>query len=549
MSLESFVNLQYCYEYLINQIPVSLLLYSHVPTALAALAFGGYVFIKARNLPSGTLFIACLAFATWCLFDLGSWFAFLGSGRMMFMWSLLDLVALIFFGFAYYFLYSFITGKDVPVWQKTLGIALILPVAVSTLLGMNLLLYDANICEAWENTALGFYTFFVEGVILLGSIVLTIKEYRKASGTHRREIVLAATGVMLCLLFFFSATLAVALLVDYQIGEYAYNYEIYGLFGMPILLIYLGHLIVKYHAFDLRVFSAQALVFALIILIGSEFAFVENLTNRILVSITLVLTILFGIVLIRSVRREIQQRERIELLANELKQSNQHQVTLIHFITHQLKGFVTKSRNAFSMMLDGDYGPVPDSLRPIIEEGFRSDTRGVNTIQEILNAANLKSGKVTYVKAPVDVQGLVTTIVGDLKPNATAKNLELTVSAEPGDYTIMGDVMQLTNAFKNLIDNSIKYTLEGGIAVILSRQEQVVRLAIVDTGIGITPEDMKTLFTEGGHGQESHKVNVESTGFGLYIVKSIIEAHHGRVWAESEGAGKGSTFIVELPVS
>jgi signal transduction histidine kinase len=70
---------------------------------------------------------------------------------------------------------------------------------------------------------------------------------------------------------------------------------------------------------------------------------------------------------------------------------------------------------------------------------------------------------------------------------------------------------------------------------------------VEDTGVGITKEDMACLFTEGGHGKESQKVNVESTGFGLYIVKSIIEAHKGKVWAESDGAGKGSRFIVELP--
>ena len=59
---------------------------------------------------------------------------------------------------------------------------------------------------------------------------------------------------------------------------------------------------------------------------------------------------------------------------------------------------------------------------------------------------------------------------------------------------------------------------------------------------------MAHLFTEGGHGKESQKINTESTGFGLYIVKNIIDAHKGKVWAESEGAGKGSRFFVELPV-
>ena len=76
---------------------------------------------------------------------------------------------------------------------------------------------------------------------------------------------------------------------------------------------------------------------------------------------------------------------------------------------------------------------------------------------------------------------------------------------------------------------------------------RVVHLEIRDTGVGISEEDMKNLFTEGGHGKNSQKVNVESTGFGLYIVKNIIEAHGGKVWAESEGEGKGARFIVELP--
>ena len=110
-----------------------------------------------------------------------------------------------------------------------------------------------------------------------------------------------------------------------------------------------------------------------------------------------------------------------------------------------------------------------------------------------------------------------------------------------------GDQMQLENAFKNLIDNSIKYTPQGSIALTLAEESGRIRFTSKDTGVGITPEDMQHLFTEGGHGAESTKVNVDSTGFGLYIVKNIIEGHQGKVWVESEGAGKGSTFIVELP--
>ncbi len=75
------------------------------------------------------------------------------------------------------------------------------------------------------------------------------------------------------------------------------------------------------------------------------------------------------------------------------------------------------------------------------------------------------------------------------------------------------------------------------------------RFSVKDNGIGITPEDMKNLFTEGGHGKESIKTNVHSTGYGLYIAKKIIEAHGGRIWAESDGQDKGARFIVELPAA
>jgi signal transduction histidine kinase len=67
--------------------------------------------------------------------------------------------------------------------------------------------------------------------------------------------------------------------------------------------------------------------------------------------------------------------------------------------------------------------------------------------------------------------------------------------------------------------------------------------------VGITSEDREKLFTEGGHGVNSIKINVHSTGYGLFIAKKITDAHKGKIWVESEGAGKGSTFFVELPVA
>ena len=104
------------------------------------------------------------------------------------------------------------------------------------------------------------------------------------------------------------------------------------------------------------------------------------------------------------------------------------------------------------------------------------------------------------------------------------------------------------------MENSTKYTRAGVISVSLTdgnnhRQGGAgkILLSVKDTGIGITPEDEKNLFTEGGRGKESVRLNVDSTGYGLYSVKLIVEAHKGKVWEHSEGLDKGSQFFVELP--
>ena len=115
-----------------------------------------------------------------------------------------------------------------------------------------------------------------------------------------------------------------------------------------------------------------------------------------------------------------------------------------------------------------------------------------------------------------------------------------------GTYNTQGDPFWLKEVVNNFIDNAGKYTKEGSVTVGLSRESGKIKFYVKDTGMGITADDKKILFTEGGRGKDSVKVNVDSTGYGLYSVKLIVEAHKGRVWAESEGAGKGSTFFVEL---
>lgn len=525
----------------------ALIYYSHITAVVVAAVLSLFIILNNRTLPARILFVMTVLFGLLSIIDI-LLRTQIDSRIIMFLWSWWPFLFVTICLLSLYFLYTFTAKKDVGFMTKLvsgLGLLAALFLSVSDLSLQSFDLYNCNAVEgfwAWN----AFYgTSFILFLFAIGYGIRAVLRARDKS--DRKQAIFATVGTA-CFLFFFTAAAYVATIANLLGSEpEIFELEQYGYFGMTIFIAFLTYIIVQYHAFNLGLVAAQALVIALIIIIGSQLTFVRTLTNQVLTGVALVLTGTLGVVLIRSVKREIEQRKRIEKLARELEKANDRQVILIHFISHQIKGFVSKSRNIFSMLLEGDYGPVAPETRPILEEGLRSDTQGVNTIQEILNASNIKSGKVTYNMQPFDLKMLIDEIAGALRENAEKKGLVYKIETGTEPLTITGDQAQLVNAFKNLIDNSIKYTPSGEVAVSLTKQDGTVRFEVKDTGVGITQEDMLCLFTEGGHGKESAKVNVESTGFGLYIVKSIIEAHKGRVWAESEGAGKGSRFIVELP--
>lgn len=516
-------------------------LYAHLVPIALALFLSTYALIRTKASRLAVAFFAFTAgFSLWLVGDVVTWTS--NSYELVyFTWSWLDAVNVAFFALGAYF-FGILARDRVSGWEKLALFALCVPAFVMTATGASLVDFFHPWCEATENGALTNYKAFAEAATVLFMLSSFALGWR--GSTLAKRLRLGAILAALLLLFFgvFSSTEFIATTTN------VYEVNLYGLFVLPLFLIVMTFAITNLGVFEFRLLGTQILAYALIIMVGSQLLFISDSSQVTLSLVTLGMTIFFAILLLQNARKEEQARMRIERLNKELDLANRQQIILIHFITHQIKGFVTKSRNIFSLIHDGDFGQIPEALKPMVEEGLRSDTKGLATIQEILNAANIKSGKVQYVKEPFDLKALVDEVIADQRTAAATKGLAL--ESDTGSAPIMypGDKGQLVNALKNLVDNSVKYTVKGTVKVSLAQEGKTVRFVVEDTGVGITPEDMAHLFTEGGHGKESTKINVESTGFGLYIVKNIIEAHHGTVWAESEGAGKGSRFIVELPV-
>ncbi len=234
---------------------------------------------------------------------------------------------------------------------------------------------------------------------------------------------------------------------------------------------------------------------------------------------------------------------------DNLKNLIQQRESLVHLVTHKVKGSFTRSKYLFAGMLDGTFGEINDEVRRRAAQGLESDDNGIKTVDLVLNAASLQKGAIKFEMKLVDFKDIVLKTIAEKKVSIEAKGLTVETTIAEGEYSLMGDAIWLKEVVHNLLENAIKYTKEGKILVHLEHKDGKVLLSVQDTGVGIPEEDKSLLFTEGGRGKDSVKVNVDSTGYGLYTVKLIVDAHKGKVWAESLGTGKGSAFFVELDAS
>ncbi|MEA1929376.1 MAG: ATP-binding protein [Patescibacteria group bacterium] len=341
------------------------------------------------------------------------------------------------------------------------------------------------------------------------------------------------------------------------------------LFTIPFVVL-TAYSILKHKLFNIKVMATAVLVFVLAVVTFLEIIFSDALGQVVFRSSVFLLVLIAGILLIRSVLREVKQRERIEELAKDLTASNDklfvlneklHEIDkqkteFVSIASHQLRSPLTAIKGYSSMLLEGSFGNMEEKVKGAVSVVFESSQKLVSVIEDFLNVTRIELGSMKYNMADFDFRQMTERVVKELQMTAWRDRQEINLNIGEGDYKMNGDEGKLTQVIHNLVDNAIKYSEEGPIEVNLSRvttnpaganeTKSHFRLAIKDKGVGLAPEAIKRLFQKFGRGEHAGDVNAGGTGLGLFIAKQIVEAHNGRLWAESEGLGKGSTFIAEL---
>jgi len=392
----------------------------------------------------------------------------------------------------------------------------------------------------------GIFVFGIMAFVLdFGAIIAFLRKTLRARGKLHDAYWLTFLGTVTTILliitfsFIFPAFLGDPSLVPYG------SIFLLPFIGLTAYAIHHGNIL------NVKEITMALLVSVLAVIMLIEIIFTQDLKLVLLQTIVFSLVLIVGMFLIRGVVREVKQREKIQKLAQDLKENNNRQEALIHFISHEVKGYLAKDMSVFSNLIEGDMGKLSDEAKPFLVEALKQSRTGAHSVMRILQASNLKNGRVTYHMEKIDFADIVKRVFENMQKTAKAKDLRFVLDIKKTDepYTVFGDSLKLSeDVLRNIIENSINYTPAGSITVSLNKNAKGnIVFSVQDTGVGVTNEDKKHLFTEGGHGKNSIKLNAHSTGYGLFIVKQIVTAHKGRVYVKSKGEGKGADFGIELP--
>jgi len=322
-----------------------------------------------------------------------------------------------------------------------------------------------------------------------------------------------------------------------------------------VVLISFKNLNKENHKTDFRVLFVQLIALLVWIgILGKVFFSID--TNPIIALAIFTTSVVIGIFLIRSIFKEISTQDEIDGLIKKLNNTNEKILELdkqktefVSIASHQLRSPLTAVQGYSSMILEGDFGKVPANLQePLTRINSASASLGF-LINDFLNISRIEKGQLEYTFDRINV----TTLLGDLFKEFTlvAKNHNLILREkydETKDIFVKADQGKLKQIISNLIDNAIKYTLKGYVELDLHEKNGKVLISIKDTGIGMTKATMNKLFEKFSRAKNASSVNVYGSGLGLYVAKVMTEAQSAKIWVESDGENKGSTFFVEFEV-
>ena len=231
-----------------------------------------------------------------------------------------------------------------------------------------------------------------------------------------------------------------------------------------------------------------------------------------------------------------------------LAESDRRKDEFLATLAHELRNPLAPIRNSVQIMrLAGIDSDTAEQARETIE---RQVTHLVRLVDDLLDVSRISRNKFDLRKKPVALAVVIQSAVETSRPLIEASGQEFTISLPPGPVWLNADLTRLAQAVSNLLNNAAKYTpASGAIQLIAERRGKQAVVRVRDTGIGIPPEMRSRIFEMFGQVDTSHERTQGGLGIGLTLAKSLVEMHGGTVEVHSDGAGRGSEFVLRLPIA
>jgi signal transduction histidine kinase len=529
----------------------ALLWYTHIPVLVfSSLAIFFLFSVDARSWMTRYLATTFIIFSLWLLDLVAQWV--IHDVAMNLFVSRISILGFLAMPFFLLFAMSFL-GRT-PGMKRTL--LLLTPFFFGCLFIFSNLNIQINPEDCNTQTGILYYYFsFLSFVYITRSVWILVRARKQSRDQNvRKQIVLIVVAMIFSVCWFALFPFLIDFTVSAGLGD-----ELSQI--MPAgILIFIGMLtyaMLRHRLFDVKIAATNVFTIVIWILVGSQLLFVQNLTSKILIFATFILVVFFGIALMRSVREEMRRKEELQRISDSLAKANERlreldntKTEFISIASHQLRTPLTAIKGYLSLLLEGSYGALPAEITDVLEKLNLVNRNLIQLVEDLLNVSRIDAGRIKYSFEPTQLETLVAERVDMFMPIARDRGIELGVRPPREALPkMMIDPGKMREAISNLVDNSIKYTEKGSVIVSIEPvRDEAVRILVEDTGIGFREEDGAKLFGKFVRTQETTKVYVSGTGLGLFVGKSFVEAHGGRMWAESDGLGKGARFYIELPV-
>jgi signal transduction histidine kinase len=458
------------------------------------------------------------------------------------------------------FLYLFIENI-VKYKQKIITFIIILTGLSAIILSgiTNLVIKDIKIVADSLTIVYGHGMWFFLGAAtlnILATFYIIVKSYPSLSNKIKSKINYFFIGI--CFFYLANITFNIILPVFWGVSRFYWI----GDYSSIILLGFTGYAILKKELFDLRILLTSVIVSAISLVLAIDlFLFTPDLWLKTFKGFSLILFLIFANYLVRNISREIGQKKKIEHLNKitveaekkvrraygKLEKADKAKSEFISIASHQLRTPLTAIKGYISMISEGSYGELPEKIKEKMKGVYASNERLIRLVNDLLSISRLEAGRLKVDKKLESINDLLEDLIDEIKPIADQRNLYINLNK--GDLPKVNiDADKMRQVFINLIDNSLKYTIRGGIEITTSSEDGNFIVKISDTGEGMSPEEIQKLFQSFSRGTAGSQLSTEGAGLGLYIARKFTEMHQGKIWAESKGKGQGSTFYIKVPL-